>query len=523
MKTRLAIGLLALVCLVAAGAWLLNHNPADRELAALEAGSEAAVPTAETVVMLPEQVQAARIETQIVERRRLIDTRIVPGRLGYEASRHVEVAAPTAGVLTRVLVQPGDQVQPGQIVAWLESSEIGAARADVLRQISERDLAQRQQQFQATIHENVQRVISAINQRQDYQTLHSQLAGQTLGQFREELLAAYSKLLLTESLMDSATSLGGSGSLAGRTVRERTDQLRAAEAALAASCEQAEFDTRRLRDRAELELRDAERRLEIGKQHLASLLLTSSLMPVEGAEQTEGTPAGGEQSGGKPPADAPAAAPADATERSAWEEELGIRQQHLSLVAVRSPIGGAVEERRFAAAERVQAGDGLFVVADTSRLWVEAEVREGQWAALELQPGQRLTVTTPAFPGREFAATLKFVGRQVSTASNAIPLVAEIDNARAELRPGLFVRVALPLAAADDAVAVPASAVVQHDGVSFVFVPDKPDRFRRVNVTIGLQTPEWVEVRSGLQPGQAVVSRGAFVLKSELLLEGEEE
>jgi cobalt-zinc-cadmium efflux system membrane fusion protein len=54
-----------------------------------------------------------------------------------------------------------------------------------------------------------------------------------------------------------------------------------------------------------------------------------------------------------------------------------------------------------------------------------------------------------------------------------------------------------------------------------VFVPDGPEQFRRVDVTTGIESGDDIEVISGLAVGQQVVSHGAFVLKSELLLEKE--
>jgi hypothetical protein len=67
--------------------------------------------------------------------------------------------------------------------------------------------------------------------------------------------------------------------------------------------------------------------------------------------------------------------------------------------------------------------------------------------------------------------------------------------------------------------AVPATAIVDHEQARFVFVADAPDTFRRVDVMTGVETPAWVEITRGLQEGDRVVDQGTFVLKSELLLE----
>jgi multidrug efflux pump subunit AcrA (membrane-fusion protein) len=64
---------------------------------------------------------------------------------------------------------------------------------------------------------------------------------------------------------------------------------------------------------------------------------------------------------------------------------------------------------------------------------------------------------------------------------------------------------------------------MRHEGKAFVFVADGNGRFRRQTIEIGVESGEYAEVLSGLTVGQEVVSKGAFVLKSELLLEGDEE
>jgi multidrug efflux pump subunit AcrA (membrane-fusion protein) len=103
-----------------------------------------------------------------------------------------------------------------------------------------------------------------------------------------------------------------------------------------------------------------------------------------------------------------------------------------------------------------------------------------------------------------------------------LSVVAELENQDGQLRPGLFVQADLTIESGAQVLSVPASAVVTHEQESFVFVQEKIGTYRRVNVQIGRQTDEWVEVVSGLTTGDPVVVHGSFVLKSELLLEPEE-
>jgi cobalt-zinc-cadmium efflux system membrane fusion protein len=86
------------------------------------------------------------------------------------------------------------------------------------------------------------------------------------------------------------------------------------------------------------------------------------------------------------------------------------------------------------------------------------------------------------------------------------------------LRPGLFVRVSIPIGPPKDVLCTPAAAVVQHDGAKFVFVQTGPKTFRRADVTTGLETDKAVEIVGGLKLGEPIVVQGAMALKAEMLV-----
>ncbi|MFM8536534.1 MAG: efflux RND transporter periplasmic adaptor subunit [Planctomycetaceae bacterium] len=195
----------------------------------------------------------------------------------------------------------------------------------------------------------------------------------------------------------------------------------------------------------------------------------------------------------------------------------------LSTLVLRSPIDGLVEDIFVARGERVAPGKRMFVVADTSTLWVRAMVHERQWTAVDVADGQTVSVTVPGALVHDATATINHVGATVEAESRSVPLVAELDNDDAHYKPGMFVWVDLPQGVLRDAIAVPAEAVMRHDGRTFVFVPEGGGRFRRRDVQTGIETDALLEVTSGLDEGDEVVSRGAFLLKSRLLLAMEPE
>jgi len=449
----------------------------------------------EPIVSLSEgKLSAAGIQVEPASFGTLTHRHSVPGRVAYNDNRHIEVTAPTSGILTDVPVKPGDHVQAGQVLAWLNSPEIGAARADVLQRKAQAELARQLSARAAMLEQNVNALAAQLKEQPDFDLLRKTFSDRVLGDFRDELFGAYSRLQLAESVLKNSADLAESGALSGKVVQERQAELRAAQAALESQYEQARLDVWKERSEAEAATLDAQRRLEIARQHLGSLLLSEAAIR-SGMDM--------------PPAD----------EMGASDDDL----KNLSRVAVPAPFEGTIERRTFSATERVGQGDSMFVLADTQTLWITAEIRENDWPAVSIRTGQSLQVMVPAFGDEVLEAKVEFIGREVSHDTNAIPVVAVIDNADGRLRPGLFVRVAVPVGVKNDVLTVPTRSVLQHDGQSFVFVSEGPNRFRRVNVEVGDDGDGLVEVTGGLEAGTPVVTSGAFVLKSELLLEGEEE
>lgn len=445
-----------------------------------------------TISLPAGKLSAAGIRVEPVSRGTLTHKHSVPGRVSYNDTRHIEVTAPTGGILTQVLVKPGDRVDAGQVLAWLNSPEIGAARADVLQRQADAELSATLANRAATLATNVIALTNALKEQPEFEAVRKRFVDSMLGDFREELFSAYSKLQFTESVLMSTAGLAESGAVPGKIIEERRAAAQAARSVIEAACEQAALDVWKDRSQTAAAARDTQRRVEIARQHLASLLSDAAIHAD---------------------IDMP-----DMSSLGANDDDL----EHLSRVAVRAPFAGTIERRSFSASERVRETDSMFVLADTSSLWVTAEIRENDWPAVSIRTGQSLTVNVPALGEEAAQAKVEFIGREVSPDTNAIPIVAVIDNSDERLRPGLFVRVSVPVGIKTDVMTVEAQSVLQHEDESFVFVADGENSFRRVDVVTGDDGEDRIEIVSGLKDGDQVVTRGAFILKSELLLESEE-
>lgn len=476
--------------------WLATHHFAGIDERAYEPRPAATAGAAsEFVVTLPPgNAVSGEIRLAPVEVRTIWEHLTVPGRIDYDARYRLDYASPVDGIVSRVFVQVRQKVRKADSLAEVSSPDVGMARDEVRKREADREIEQKAADWAITISDNVGGLLEVLSTHPPLETIEQQFKGRVLGGYREKILGAYSRLLFVEKVNASTKQLGAGGVLSGRIIEERTSNLEVAQASFTAACEEARFLTRQDRDRALAALAQAERLVQISKEHLRTLVGSKLDAGATGQGGAEGV----------------VDVEGEANEPGA-----------LSTLVLRTPFDGLVEDVFVARGERVKTGDRLFVVADTSTLWVRAQIHERQWTMVEVEEGQEVKVNVPGSAEHNTTARINHVGATVEAESRSVPLVAELKNDDAHYKPGMFVWVDLPQGQSRDVPTVPAAAVVRHEGQAFVFVPDGDDRYRRVNVETGAEAEDRVEVKTGLEVGQQVVANGAFTLKSELLLEDE--
>lgn len=454
---------------------LLATAPADS--AVTEKKEDAAVDPSE-VKITDDKANAAGLKESAAVVQPVRDSRTVPGSVTYDANKLLELTAPVELVVTRVLVEPGQAVEAGARLAILSSAEIGLARDEVMKREADLDLVRKELAWDEVVAANVEKTLELFREKPTMTALEKQLADRPLGDYREKLLGSYSRLVLAETVLSGSDALDGTGAISRRSVDERRSAKEVASATFLSACETARFAANREREKTQAEVFHAERLLKISRERLTSLL---------GPQ--------GSLSDGSQPA--------------------------LTEFVVTTPFAGRVQERHVVNASRVAIGKPLFTIADTSTLWVSAEIHERDWRALDVAVGSRVTVRVPALDNAEFPVEVRFLGSHVTPETRALPLVAELKNPHGKFRPGLFVWVDVPLENERSALVVPPGAIMRHENRPFVFVPIDATTFRRVDVQTGLEMRDGIEILAGLTAGQRVVSHGSFFLKSELLLERE--
>ncbi len=142
----------------------------------------------ETVQLTTKKRTAAGIKVGKVTQQSITPTNTVPGRMLYDDTKHVEVKVPTDGILIEIHVKPGDRVQAGQELARVSSSEVGTARADVLKRQAEAALAHREFAYKKSICDGVDRLVAAVRKGQAPDQIGDDIQGVKLGEHRAAIL-----------------------------------------------------------------------------------------------------------------------------------------------------------------------------------------------------------------------------------------------------------------------------------------------------------------------------------------------
>ena len=188
-------------------------------------------------------------------------------------------------------------------------------------------------------------------------------------------------------------------------------------------------------------------------------------------------------------------------------EQARVKLQNTEL---RSSIPGIVTSRLIDVGHWVSVNQKAFSIGDFDPLYAVINIPERQIGAV--RGGQRVTVTLEFIPGKDFSGRVKRISPVVDAASGTIRITVELDQSDYALKPGMFATLSLPIRTKESALAVPKKAVILESERELVFV-FKEGRAIRTPVTLGLSEGDWVEITSGLSPGDLVITVGQESLR----------
>lgn len=167
--------------------------------------------------------------------------------------------------------------------------------------------------------------------------------------------------------------------------------------------------------------------------------------------------------------------------------------------------------------ERVDRLTSLLSIVDVDTMRATIDIYEKDLRHIRV--GQKVILTTSAYPDRKFKGEVVYISPQVDEHTQSIKVRVDVDNPQHLLRLGMFVSGELIYAADKTALSVPIAALQQLSGEDVVFVAGQDDRLIMREVILGESSGGYTEIRQGLKEGEHVVTQGSFYLKSELAKE----
>ncbi len=181
---------------------------------------------------------------------------------------------------------------------------------------------------------------------------------------------------------------------------------------------------------------------------------------------------------------------------------------------IASPFTGIVTQKHANEGMKVEPGMQVYRIADLSKVWVMVTAYEYQLPYI--QEGQDAVMTLEYIPGQTFEGKVAYIYPYLDKKTREAQVRLEFDNPNGLLKPGMFTSVELRNRLAAEATLAPRSAVIDTGKRKVAFVSLGEGKFEPREVETGITTENAkIQILSGLEPGDKVVTSGQFLLDSE--------
>lgn len=197
-----------------------------------------------------------------------------------------------------------------------------------------------------------------------------------------------------------------------------------------------------------------------------------------------------------------------------YEELLSGKSVVNNYFNITSPINGVIVESNISSGEQIDPSKKLLTIVDVNNLWVEADIYESDIS--RLQNLYKANITVQTYPDEFFEGKLVNIGNVVDEKNRTVKVIFLINNKRKLLKVGMFADVNIETESSTEVIAVPKESVVDIGGKNVVFLHTKPQNFRSVEVFTGKDDGKYIEIISGIEEGDRIVTIGNYQLKANV-------
>ena len=187
----------------------------------------------------------------------------------------------------------------------------------------------------------------------------------------------------------------------------------------------------------------------------------------------------------------------------AAQTQVAQAKRNLGYTVVVSPMAGYVSDRAADLGEYVSPQQKVATVVNLNPLRVRIDIPEQ--AISQIHVGESVSVSVAAYPDRSFSGRVARVSPSVTTASRTLTVEADVENSKAELKPGQFATVRILLPQTEGAVLVPQRSLRTISGSTYVFVIKNGHAEQRL-VQSGQTEGDLIELKSGVAADEVVAT-----------------
>jgi cobalt-zinc-cadmium efflux system membrane fusion protein len=421
--------------------------------------------------------KAAAVEIKPAAVAPLEQVTTLTGKISLNEDRVALIYPLVEGRVDVVNVGLGDAVKKGQEMAVIQSREVGQAMLQLAQDRLQLSFAQRKDAWTQSVAANTQAMIELLRANAAVEEIETQLRNRPLGEYRDKLMTAYIEHATSRKNLDRLTPLQSQGIVAARQIFEAEATWTTARASLQSLLEQIEQDAKQSAIMSAQTVQELQTRVAVDETALEILGFDDDAIATIDPKQGEA----------------------------------------LAHCPIHAPFDGTVISKDVVLLEHVGPTNQILGVADMTTVWLAADVYEEHLRLLRQVKDQPVRFRSDAWPDQVFEARIFYTGDIVDSDTRTMSMRAIANNAEGLLKPGMFVTVELPAVAQATVLQVPLTAVLEHEGKSFVFVHTDDDIFVRHDVRLGRRNAKSIEILDGIAAGDNVVINGGFALKSQML------
>lgn len=176
---------------------------------------------------------------------------------------------------------------------------------------------------------------------------------------------------------------------------------------------------------------------------------------------------------------------------------------------IMAPFNGVVGDFDLVKGQRINSGQKLCKLFNNSALRIDVGVLESDVTKININGSAKIEI--PSVPGQAFIGKVVNVSPYIDKETKTCKVTIQIQNASSKLKPGMFVKVNIETTNLQNRVLIPKEALLVRDKRPLVFVvEDGLAKWKYIEM--GEQNDEFIEVLSGVEPGENVIVEGQYTL-----------